>query len=553
MPMMIQPKYLKLNELLNGRLFRIPPYQRAYSWGRKQRNDLFSDINRLRAANDDTVHFMATTVGLNRGRKTIATDEFHEIEVVDGQQRLTTLVILYKCLAMALDRSDKDERSFANEIETLLVKGDDLALLLLQTNHDTSHYFVNFLRNGTHPPADVAETLADRRLLEAIEDCAKFVARWGGSKLQLGATLKNRLALIFHELDDEAAVYTVFEVLNSRGLDVAWLDRLKSSLMGAAFENSKGNEKETIRELHRIWADTYRYVGLHQGRNSESLRFAATLKSEARLNKVQGEEAAVETLRGLAGNSERGTVQVSNWVLEVVKAVDELMADKRRTAVTKIAHARLLAVAIYLSSKSASKRDELLDAWEKVTFRIFGMCRKDARTRVGDYVRLARRLFEGLAHEEALDAIRALATGDFAIGPAVEQLRDENCYEGWEEELRYFMFRYEEHLASKQGQKYDNIQWKRIWDETPAQSIEHISPQSSGRKYVHRLGNLVLLPPRLNSALRDSKPSKKAAEYEKTGLLIAAELKPALKQWSGASVKRREESLLQWAKQEWAN
>lgn len=552
--MMIQPKYLKLSELLNGRLFRIPPYQRAYSWERKQREDLFSDIDRLRTADGDAVHFMATMVGLNRGKKTIVTNEFHKIEVVDGQQRLTTLIILYKCLSLVLDRNDKDECSFADEIEALLIKGDDLSLLLLQTNHDTCRYFVTFLRDGTYPSATEAESLADRRLLEAMKDCSDFVARWEGSKLDLGAILKNRLALIFHEVDDEAAVYTVFEVLNSRGLDVAWLDRLKSTLMGMAFETSEGNKEETIQELHQIWGDIYSCLGLHQGRSSESLRFAATLKSTARLNKVQGEEAAVKTLRGFAGNSAKGTIEVSNWILEVVNAVDKLVANKRRTAVTKIAHARLLAVAIELSSMSDSQRDELLDAWEKVTFRIFGMCRRDARTGVGDYVRLARKLFiEGMEHEDALNAIRALGSGDFAIGSAAEQLRGENCYEFWEEELRYFMYRYEEHLAKKQGLKFSNAQWERIWEATATQSIEHISPQSKGRSYVHRLGNLVLLPPGLNSKLGAMSPSKKAKEYEKTGLLIAAELKPVLNGWKLGSVKKREERLLKWAKQEWAD
>lgn len=551
---MIQPKYQKLNELLAGRLFRIPPYQRAYSWGQKQRKDLFSDINRLRDADGDPVHFMATMVGLNRGKQTIATNEFHEIEVVDGQQRLTTLIILYKCLSLALDEKDKDELSFAKEIETLLVKGDDVNLLLLQTNHDTSHYFVTFLRDGTYPSAREATTLADRLLLEAMEDCSKFVAQWEGSKLELGIVLKNRLALIFHEVDDEATVYSVFEVLNSRGLPVAWLDRLKSALMGTVFEYSEGNKEETIKELHHVWGEIYRWVGLNQGMSSESLRFAATLKSADRLSKVQSEEAAVETLRELAGNSAKGTIEVSNWILKVVKAVDKLVADKRRTAVTKIAHARLLAVAIELSSMSDSQRDELLNVWEKVTFRIFGMCRRDARTGVGYYVRLARKLFiEGMEHEDALNAIRALGTGDFAIESAVEQLRHENSYEGWEEELRYFMYRYEEHLAREQGLTFSNEQWERIWEDAPAKSIEHISPQSRGRSYVHRLGNLTLLPPRLNSKLRDMSSSKKAKDYEKTGLLITAELKPDLNRWKLDSVKKREERLLKWAKQEWAD
>lgn len=269
--MMIQPKYLKLNELLNGRLFRIPPYQRAYSWEQKQRKDLFSDITRLRTANGDAVHFMATMVGLSRGKKVIATNEFQEIEVVDGQQRLTTLIILYKSLSLALDRDDKDECSFAAEIESLLVKGDDVNLLLLQTNHDTSHYFVTFLRDGTYPPADEAKTLADRLLLNAMKDCSYFVAEWEGSKLELGLVLKNKLALIFHEVDDEATVYSVFEVLNSRGLSVAWLDRLKSALMGTVFEYSEGDKEETIQELHHVWAEVYRWVGLNQGRSSDTL------------------------------------------------------------------------------------------------------------------------------------------------------------------------------------------------------------------------------------------------------------------------------------------
>jgi hypothetical protein len=55
----------------------------------------------------------------------------------------------------------------------------------------------------------------------------------------------------------QATVYTVFEVLNSRGLAVPWLDRLKSLLMGIAFEHGSGNKTEIITELHRIWEGIY--------------------------------------------------------------------------------------------------------------------------------------------------------------------------------------------------------------------------------------------------------------------------------------------------------
>ncbi len=90
-----------------------------------------------------------------------------------------------------------------------------------------------------------------------MKDCSDFVDQWQGSKLELGIILKNRLALIFHEVDDEATVYSVFEVLNSRGLPVAWLDRFKSALMGMVFEYSEGSKEETIQELHHIWGETF--------------------------------------------------------------------------------------------------------------------------------------------------------------------------------------------------------------------------------------------------------------------------------------------------------
>ena len=102
--MSIQPKFLTLTELLGSRLFRIPQYQRAYSWERKHRVDMFEDIRAL-AGHEERTHFMATVVGLYREKKTIVTDEYSVIEVVDGQQRLTTLVILLKAIEKSLDRN----------------------------------------------------------------------------------------------------------------------------------------------------------------------------------------------------------------------------------------------------------------------------------------------------------------------------------------------------------------------------------------------------------------------------------------------------------------
>ena len=129
------------------------------------------------------------------------------------------------------------------------MKPDRASLLLLQTNHDSSHYFADYLRTGNHPSLESADSLADRELLLAIKACEKFVIAWqsGGNSLEdLVSLLKNKLTFVFHDIGDEALVYTVFEVLNSRGLAVSWFDHLKSMLMAIVFEAETGNKSEII-------------------------------------------------------------------------------------------------------------------------------------------------------------------------------------------------------------------------------------------------------------------------------------------------------------------
>lgn len=248
--MLIQPKFLTLTDLLANRLFRIPQYQRSYSWGSKQREDMFEDIRMLREQ-PERRHFMATVVGLNRGRRNIVTDEYSVIEIVDGQQRLTTLILLLKAIQLGLDRNEGQNAKLAGELQAILIKQDELSLILLQMNHDPNGFFAEYLRTGTTSAPDVAKTLTDKALLNAIRECTLFVNSWP-DLIQLTGIVKNRLTFIFHEIDDEATVYTVFEVLNSRGLAVPWLDRLKSLLMGIAFEHGSGNKAESIAELHTI-------------------------------------------------------------------------------------------------------------------------------------------------------------------------------------------------------------------------------------------------------------------------------------------------------------
>ena len=553
----IQPQHITFGDLIHGRLFRIPDYQRAYSWGTSNRQDLFEDLERTSVAGGDRGHFMSTVVGLRREKRTIIANEYQVVDIVDGQQRLTTLVMLLKSISKVLDRDNDVGRDIGQEIDRVLVKPDEASLLLLQTNHDSSDYFADYLRKGSNPNPRDATTLADREILRAIRDCERFVSRWQQSNpiVPLYALIKNRLTFIFHEIEDEGAVYTVFDVLNSRGLDVSHVDRLKSQLMGIIFDSESGNPGELIDGVHSLWGDVYRCIGLRQGMSTEALRFAATLQNPNQISRTLGEEDSVDVLTKRAAESPLKVIETTKWFLEVTRAVDKLRSDNRRSAVTDIAQARLLATAILLRSDlSEAERQHLLRAWESVTFRIYGLGRKDSRWAVGDYVRLAwQTVTPKISAGDILKRILPIGQGHSAE-QSVDELKGRAWYPHWSEDVRYFFARYEEHLAKEAGQRFNSQHWNHIWESSTVDSIEHILPQSSGdEEWLHSIGNLLLLPPEINSQLGAKRPADKAAYYQQTGLLIAQEVAPHLQNWNRAAIERREKALLDWAVQEWAD
>jgi hypothetical protein len=563
--MQIQPLYLTVGNLLSGRLFRVPEYQRAYSWQQKQRADLFRDIDKVFESDSDSTHFMATIVGLARKKKTIEADEFLEIEIVDGQQRLTTLTILLKALSKKMKVGDP---RWAKEIDSLLVKGDDLALLV--TNHDVNHIFADYLREGDIPNTKSVRISADENIVNAIVECEEFVASWIARPkhklIDLFSVIKNHLSAIFFQIEDEGAVYTVFEVLNSRGLDVTSFDKLKSLLMAVVFEaGTKSTKPDAVSELHALWTEIFRVIGLRwQSLSKETVRFAGTLRSTNIPARPLSEEDAVATLVSQCDGKPKKVVDCSKWVLKVTQAESRLLSNHRVAAASRIVQARLLAVALMLRAFSEKDEYRVLKIWENVTFRIFGLGKFDARQKVGDYVRLAWRVTnKGLTPDAVIEELQKIGSEpEFSIGSVVKHLSNSDSYKDWSEELRYFLYRYEEHLARKAGQKINEGMWNRIWESEPSKSIEHIFPQSKGSDspttggvYVHRLGNLVMLPPGINSKLQDISPREKAHTYAEQGLLQAIEVSKLLDghKWNRAAVKRREKSLIRWALKEWGS
>lgn len=563
--MQIDPKSLSFWKLITDRLFRIPAYQRAYSWGSKQRQDLFEDLVNLYKKGHD-YHFMATVVGLVSDKKSLGTDEFDLVDVVDGQQRLTTLVLLLKAIERALPEG-KDKTA----LEEQLCKQDDHTLLLLQMNHDYQQQYTRYIRDGILPDKNQKKESADYNLLQGIQDVEAFVKdEWqketGADTRELLALIKNKLFFLYHQLAEEKLVYTVFEVLNSRGLPVAWLDRTKAMLMGVVFEKA-ANPDEMIHELHGIWGDIYQEIGLIKSMGSEALRFAATLWLNKKENRVLSEADSLEVFRESALKQTGNAIKISQSLLEVTRLLKKLHEQPEKTAVTKIAHARLLAVVLM---RDFPKDKQLLEQWERVTFRIYGLFSKDSRTKVGEYVRLATRINKGEPKAQQVMAELVKLGQGYSAADAAEFLREVNCYEGWQEELRYFFYARERWLEKQRKKKASNAKWQKIWAASAANTIEHIYPQKpepgswqdliqeaenpDAEGLCHWLGNLTLLPPKVNSSIGRECYSEKAKTYREQGLLILDEqLKQAPKTWTMEAITQREEELISWAAENWAD
>jgi Protein of unknown function DUF262 len=391
--MQIDPKHYTLLELLTGRLFKIPEYQRAYAWGRKQRRDLFNDLLEIKATGND--HFMATVVCLAREKLKIRAISYQEVEVVDGQQRLTTLIILLRAIAKQIDNKYDDTKK---QIETILIKGDDFSLALLQTNHQTSTTFVNYLRTGNISKKEMP-TDAEQNLVDAAEECESFVTEWKNKHQnleELVSILFNNTSLVYHQVDDEGSVYRIFEVLNSRGLDVKWIDKLKSQLMASIFlYGGKGARANALREMQTKWRQIYETLGLRNELGDEALQFAGTWKSDGMPKKLLSEQDAAAKLISMGGKNLNTIGEAGDWIAKVVVTLNELDQNVYLRAVTRIKHARFLAVSIMLLGLPRKREQKLLGHWEKVTFRIFGLCGSDARDEVGNYVQLGFEIVNG--------------------------------------------------------------------------------------------------------------------------------------------------------------
>lgn len=251
-----------LEQVLQDKLLVVGDYQRPYAWEQKQLADLWTDIDLL----GDLNHYTGTLV-LQTTQETVRTRSGQSLTrhyVVDGQQRLTTCVILLDRLRRALGRLDQDEaREAARELErTIEVNIDGVKQPRLQLSAELNRFFADSVlgelafEGSTPHVAHVrlanAASYFDEQMTNLTEGQTPEVALRRLLALRTRACYQLQFIVYNVERTDEVGV--LFETVNGRGKNLTELERVKNYLLYLSRQLNESQRDSITNDINHAWA-----------------------------------------------------------------------------------------------------------------------------------------------------------------------------------------------------------------------------------------------------------------------------------------------------------
>lgn len=230
----VRTQLVSFEEIISNHFFKIPDYQRGYSWEKRQLEDLKKDIENLYTKNYR--HFTGTIVA------TEGTDDKDSFYIVDGQQRTTTLIILLNEASKVL----KDE----NLISTYIKRGGfGREKYVLETNEETKDFFNSLILKNEKPNPKVKSHLR-------IREAQSFFQKWFNQEdvdvSKIVQIVTQQFGFIFFSPQDNKEIGIMFEVINNRGKALSELEKIKNFFIYYASIHGY----ETFRkEINSSWSE----------------------------------------------------------------------------------------------------------------------------------------------------------------------------------------------------------------------------------------------------------------------------------------------------------
>lgn len=604
---------ISMQELFDGRIFEVPDYQRSYSWEAKQVREFLEDIQFM---SPNRRHYTGTVVLDPITESDGPTDKFglsyDRFQIVDGQQRLTTTVLLFKAISEAIADNASGLSDLADGIRQKYIATDRLngqPLPKVKLNTDTNGFFQGLTVGGAVPMGG-PQISAHRRLWAAerqIRDHINQLAREQEDPeawlVRLLSRVTKQMHFTLYETEDSAEVGIIFEVMNDRGKPLTDLEKVKNFLIYASTRLDQQNDLR--HQVNLAWSSVLQTL---MGANLESSQAEDLfLRSDwrCRYNPQPRDWKGIDSIK------ERFELRVTpdkhNRLLDDLTVYTDGLANScvaYADAVNPNRHDAFLSftnqpklvedvrdwnsrlvrinvlqpiVPILMAVRERWRDDarkylEILRVLERFSFRVYML--KESRSDAGQarLFRLAHRItHRDIGFKGVNDEIRSemgFRCSEEEFHRTLGQLNAEARWYDWDG-LKYLLYEYETHLAAD-GKPEKG--WDVIRKQDLRESIEHILPQTirsveywetrftdqQHERYVHDIGNLTLTLSNAHYGNKDF-PSKKGSTtdsgiscYANSSLHGEREL-TRWDDWTPTSIEERGSAILAWARDRWSD
>ena len=254
----------------------VPPYQREYAWGKEHYQQLLDDLEE-----NSLGYFLGSIICVNSGGDALAP----RLELVDGQQRMTTLSLMlaaaYAVVQGSYDPSNSDQTADIVALKRNLAlnsKHDKIRLVPQIQGNNKGDYLAVLAKAGIINPYPPPPNAGNRKIFRAFRRFQKHIKEEIQGDLSGGdafCAIMDFLAKIYNasmvkiEVGNHSSAYTLFEALNNRGKPLTAIDIIKNKLL-ARFERDNPNSLESN---FQRWNQILKHLGGDDNNEQNQERF----------------------------------------------------------------------------------------------------------------------------------------------------------------------------------------------------------------------------------------------------------------------------------------
>lgn len=547
----------------NGFIYNIPPFQRDYTWEEEQWDDLWEDILVVIADDNDPVHYMGYLV--------LQTENNKNFDVIDGQQRLTTLSLivlavlknLHRLIADNIEKEKNSQR--AEELRRTYIGYLDPVTLIskskLTLNRNNDRYFQNYIVPLQQLPVRGFKA-SEHNLRKAfewfdkkIQDYIKKIDMDKGIALaSLVGTMSDRLFFTVINVTDELNAYKVFETLNSRGVRLSSTDLLKNHLFSVIHrENQDENEFKALENrwesiVTRLEKESLpNFLRAYWLSKNRSVRHADLFKAVRA--QVLTRQAVFDLLRGMEEDMDTYLALTnpdsSTWNEELKDSARTLMMfNIRQPMPLLIAAHRKFNVEDFTS---------LLRACVVISYRYNVIGNLPPNEQENVYQQTAQKISSGehTVVSSVLDAMKSIYPSDEIFKATFTEKTLNTSNQRNSRIVKYTLARLERQVAAVE-----------YYSDNPLYSIEHVLPQNPSEGWeeftdievdsmVFRLGNMALLESSKNRDIGNSAFSIKKPTLLTSTFVLTRKIAEENENWTPESISVRQNSMARIATSVW--